>query len=314
MDYGHEATEKLIKDIEKELQDIYLKCFADIEKELNKTYALIEKVGIEDLNERVRLINKSKRLEKLIINLSNDILGANNAAVSIINNGMYEAYFVNNAFATYLIEKASGINTNYNLFDKNAIKALVTKEVTPFTKIAYNGIKDKNTVIRDLKRELYQSLILGEGMDKLAKRMFVYNKKLGKYSGILARNLYESLRIARTEMNRVQNAGRYDAFNRGKSLGLNIKKKWISTNDDRTRYNHAEINLEERELDEPFSNGLLYPGSVGGAAKEVINCRCTMISEFEGLEKSAKELELDNKLKEMSYNNWISIKESKNKG
>lgn len=30
-----------------------------------------------------------------------------------------------------------------------------------------------------------------------------------------------------------------------------------------------------RELDEKFSNGLMFPGNLSGSAAEVVNCRCT---------------------------------------
>jgi len=31
---------------------------------------------------------------------------------------------------------------------------------------------------------------------------------------------------------------------------------------------------ETRPFNEPYSNGLMYPGDPGGSAEEVINCRC----------------------------------------
>ena len=35
------------------------------------------------------------------------------------------------------------------------------------------------------------------------------------------------------------------------------------------------------------------------------NCRCTMITEFDGFEKSKEELNLDKELKEMEFEAWI---------
>ncbi len=43
-------------------------------------------------------------------------------------------------------------------------------------------------------------------------------------------------------------------------------------NSSRTGYNNGEI----KDLDEPFSNGLMYPGDPDGRAAEVVNCRCAL--------------------------------------
>lgn len=43
----------------------------------------------------------------------------------------------------------------------------------------------------------------------------------------------------------------------------------------RTRESHRRVDGEIRELDEKFSNGLMFPGDPNGSAAEVVNCRCT---------------------------------------
>ena len=54
-------------------------------------------------------------------------------------------------------------------------------------------------------------------------------------------------------------------------------KQWDSTLDARTRDSHAQIDGEIKELDEKFSNGLMFPGDPNGAAAEVVNCRCALL-------------------------------------
>jgi HK97 family phage portal protein len=81
-----------------------------------------------------------------------------------------------------------------------------------------------------------------------------------------------SVVIARTEVIGASNAGsRYAA----QQTGLPLEKEWISTRDKRTRESHDELDGEKRPMDEPYSNGLLFPGDPSGTAKEVIQCRCT---------------------------------------
>lgn len=57
-----------------------------------------------------------------------------------------------------------------------------------------------------------------------------------------------------------------------------MEKTWIAIEDNRTRVTHSHrgVDGEKVNLDQPFTNGLLYPGDPSGDAAEVINCRCTL--------------------------------------
>lgn len=86
-----------------------------------------------------------------------------------------------------------------------------------------------------------------------------------------------AMTIVRTEGGRVQSQARYDAGLKAKEEGCDIVKQWDSTLDDRTRPSHQLVDSEIRELEEPFSNGLLFPRDPNGSAVEVINCRCALL-------------------------------------
>ncbi len=47
--------------------------------------------------------------------------------------------------------------------------------------------------------------------------------------------------------------------------------------DKKTRPSHQRVDGEIREIDERFSNGLMFPGDPEGSAGEVINCRCVLL-------------------------------------
>lgn len=56
-------------------------------------------------------------------------------------------------------------------------------------------------------------------------------------------------------------------------------KRWLATEDERTREAHAEADGQIVPLAQPFDVGgehLLYPGDPNGSSDEVINCRCTV--------------------------------------
>ena len=86
-----------------------------------------------------------------------------------------------------------------------------------------------------------------------------------------------AVRIARTEGHRIQCTATMDAMETAKEHGADVVKQWDSTLDARTRDSHAQVDGEIRELNKPFSNGLMFPSDPSGRAEEVINCRCALL-------------------------------------
>ena len=86
-----------------------------------------------------------------------------------------------------------------------------------------------------------------------------------------------AIRIARTEGHRVQTTAAVDVMGAAKEKGADVVKQWDATLDMRTRNSHAQVDGEIRELDKPFSNGLMFPGDPDGPAAEIVNCRCAIL-------------------------------------
>lgn len=87
----------------------------------------------------------------------------------------------------------------------------------------------------------------------------------------------KAIRIARTEGHRIQCKATMDAMQSAKDIGADVVKQWDATLDARTRDSHAKVDGEIREIDKPFSNGLMYPSDSNGPPAEVINCRCALL-------------------------------------
>tara|TARA_R110000772_G_scaffold45492_10_gene104265 strand:- start:752 stop:1552 length:801 start_codon:yes stop_codon:yes gene_type:complete len=91
--------------------------------------------------------------------------------------------------------------------------------------------------------------------------------------------------IARTETHGAANFGADQA---ARSTGLDLRKEWISVEDDRTRrvgidaYGHASMNGQIRDMDQPFSMpatsgdpiSAMFPGDPSLPAGASIHCRC----------------------------------------
>lgn len=91
-----------------------------------------------------------------------------------------------------------------------------------------------------------------------------------------------AITVARTETIAAVNAGIFrsavlDAEERGDPAPF---KQWLATEDKRTRKTHHEADKQRTLMSEPFRVGdaqLMFPGDPRGPAKEVINCRCSLL-------------------------------------
>lgn len=87
-----------------------------------------------------------------------------------------------------------------------------------------------------------------------------------------------AMTIARTELGTAMNHGHdIGARQAAEEYGLELEKGWASAGDDRVRASHAELHGVFVSMDEPFANGLMYPGDPSGPAEEVVNCRCVLV-------------------------------------
>jgi hypothetical protein len=87
--------------------------------------------------------------------------------------------------------------------------------------------------------------------------------------------------IARTETHTAANFGAQQA---AELTGLNMKREWVSAQDDRTRdtseADHVDADGQTVGMKEPFTvsgEKLMFPGDPSGSAANVINCRCAVV-------------------------------------
>lgn len=294
MDKAHKMVDKEIAEMEKEFNKIYNQAKKELNMELKNGVDWNGVNAAKTRTKRLIAAKKSRRLSKMIHKMARVIQGRNRTALNIIDDRLINIFSVNYNWAGWQMERNSGYDTRFKMYSEEAVRELL-KETTPvFTKMAYLGAKDVNKIQSDLRRQLTLGIMQGNSIEKLAE----------KIDKVTDKNNHGSVRIARTESGRIQNSGRLKAFEYGERQGLNLKKEWISTIDKRTRDTHKRLQGETISLDDTFSNGLKYPGDPNGSARETIRCRCTMISEFVGIKKGANELKLDEKIKNMSYEEW----------
>ena len=127
--------------------------------------------------------------------------------------------------------------------------------------------EDVSLLKRKITAQVSRGIATGMSFQQMAQQ-------LAGYTNIGFNN---AVRIARTEGHRIQVQGTMDACYKARDKGADVVKQWDATLDDSTRESHVAVDGQIRELDKPFSNGLMFPGDPGGGAAEVVNCRCALL-------------------------------------
>lgn len=227
----------------KALQAAKLGGDSDLIKEANKKYKA-------ELN---HLINGDKRFKSMANGFAEKLAHIDKEAYALANNTLAGIYAVN--YNSLKLPRGY----SYKLVDARTVKNLALGQI--------DLLKDERWNRQRLNGEVLQGILRGESMDKIANRL----------SSMVNGNQSAAIRNARTAVTSAENRGRIDGMKAvDEECGLVYEKRWIATNDSRTRESHVDIDGETVPLDEPFSNGLMYPADPDGEPEEVFNCRCTM--------------------------------------
>lgn len=136
----------------------------------------------------------------------------------------------------------------------------LTKAGERITNVSLNSLD----IVRKVLNEGVQE---GLGVQEIARNMRRKWTELSRFRSEL---------IARTEVIGASNRG---SLLGAESTGLDLKKSWLSTRDNRTRDAHFAADGQVVGLHERFNVGgemLEYPGDPAGSGDSVINCRCTV--------------------------------------
>lgn len=235
---------------------------------------------------------------------------------SNVSRGKAIDVFAENAnYTAFEIEKDLGAKINFDLYDAHTVSRLIRDEPELLPRKVVNGRKLEAWNQKVIANSISQGIIQGESIDEISKR-------IARDTCISAGR--SSMLYARTAVTGAQNAGRVERLHEAKDMGVNVKKRWMATLDNRTRDSHAELDGETIDVDKKFSNGLMYPGDPNGAGREVYNCRCTLVyvyPEYEQhFERTAYYEEGDPEydprhrnyetVKDMTYEQWVEYKQN----
>lgn len=310
LDDGFKESEKLLNQLEKEVHDVYAQAIKEMTKKVDNYFA---KYKAEDEKQRAKYeqgeITKKEytewRQRKMLAGkqyvqmrdtLAKDLTNTDSIAMKMVGDKMIDVYALNMNYETYNIEHETRLDTSFSLYNHDSVERLIKTNpaILPIPKP--DKMLDYKWNKQHLQSALTQGILQGESITKIAKR----------FQNVSGMDERAAIRNARTAMTGAQNGGRLDAMERANENGVEVKKGWMATLDDRTRDSHVDLDGEEREIDEEFSNGLMFPGDPEGEPGEVYNCRCRMIHIYPKHPVDWSDLSLRNtdKLGNMTYEEW----------
>ena len=329
MSLSDEKTEKKLKALEKKISKAYQEAYNGLNKEAQKYFATYEErwkkeyqayldgkyTDLEFKNWEQAQLGRGKRWEKLRDDMAEHIHKANEVAAAYVNDDTPSIYSLNHNYQAYQIDsmaKADDVAVEtWDLVDEQTVKNMVTKagNYTEFKTLSSNPTRDYEWNTSKINSALLSGIMQGKSIDKIADSFYEVMKS----------NRTAAIRNARTAYTSAQNAGRIKSLQQAKKMGINVKKKWMATNDARTRFSHALLDGQIREVEKEFSNGLMQPGDSSGIPGEVYNCRCTLTYVYGDYDHDVSNERWDSmtkderKAEEKKYKEWVKEQQGKHK-
>lgn len=263
----------------KELENQYAKALKDVNERVKGFQAdidlLDQALSQEGLDDAARAMLQSQKRSKIyqqnyqkalrgqVSGILDKMHGDNYATIDKYLNGCYETGYIG---VMYDIA-GQGVPLVVPIDQAAAIKAVLTDSKVSNGLYAALGV-DLAKLKRSISQEISRGIASSLSYSDIARNI----------SSVSKAPLSRAKTIARTEGHRIQQTSARDAQYVAKKKGADVVKQWDSTLDGRTRDSHARVDGEIRELDEKFSNGLMFPGDPSGGAAEVVNCRCVALT------------------------------------
>ena len=282
MDYGHRYADKKISAVDRELK----KTYRTAQKELKDKLSDFEKRFAKKNKEKKRQLDKGEitkddykdwltgqvfirsRWQEQQRMINAVLLDHNRQAMNIINKSTFDVFAENYNFNAFLAEKKM-VGT-FNLYNAEAVARLILED--PQILPEWNIDKEKDYIWNQQKvnNAIKQGIIQGKSVDEITKDI------AEKLSG---HNESRMRLFARTAITGAENAGRQQQMKDAADMGIEVKKQWLATRDERTRDAHRGLDGQTVPYDEPFHSSLgdiMYPGDPTAAPANVYNCRCAM--------------------------------------
>lgn len=325
MDEAHEAVDAEIKEMAKKINAEYREAAKRVTEQLKRglrEYERDRRAKSAEYAERIsRLTDQTAKdalakefqawrdaalaeataREDLLAKISYEILDADKLAREIVAGRTGEVFSANVAWGTWQVERGLGSTcTAWTLYDQDTVARLLSENPDLYPVPDLDVQKAWRWNAQHLQSTITQAAVSGSSVDDIAKDL----------RRVMAMNVRDSIRVARTAMTGAENAGRVNAYQRAQSMGIELEQTWLATLDGRTRLSHRFMDGENVPVNGTFSNGCRFPGDPSGPASEVMNCRCTLVANLKSVEQNVNTLDgrWSRLPKGMTYEDWRDMK------
>lgn len=318
-DEGIRARESVEKQLELRLKRTYTEAQNDILKKLDEftsKYKEKDKKMRERLEKGEITEEKYKRWlsgqvfmgaqwEEKVKDITDMLTDVRKDDLKMIHDRQIDVFATNANYQAYKMEHDIGKNFGFDLYDKDAVKNLISKKPALLPEKIVDPKKHNHWNQGIIANAVTQGIIQGESIPKIAARIA---------NTTANHDLNASTMYARTAMTCAQNSGRMQMLRDSKAMGINVKKKWMSTHDSRTRDSHIRLDGQVQEVEKPFKSAfgnIEYPGDPKAHPGDVYNCRCTLVYVYPEYDDVVEKYETDKSLKTINFQEWKEKKKKK---
>lgn len=266
---------------QKELQGIFLDSEEAVLKQLEKIY----RKSLKDINEKIERLMARQDADMQHVIYQVEYQKALKKQISGILDAMHAEEFTTIAEYLQTCYVDAFVGVLYDLqgqkiplcfpMDQEAVVRAVQLD-SQISHGLYSGIgEDVAELKKHIAAEVSRGISTGASYAQIAQQ--IKSHMTGVYTNKTGGALYRATLIARTEGRRVQSQSAMNACIDAKQRGADMLKQWDATLDGKTRHSHQQVDGEVREIEEAFSNGLMFPCDPHGGAAEVCNCRCALL-------------------------------------
>ena len=279
-DKAHRLTDEKLEEMEKRLSAIYSRAEKTVQKKMadyaksidEKSTELLQAYKDAETEDDKRKAKKAyirfyrqvvrrKEFTSLSANIADDLYKANVEASAYINSQTPSIYALNYNYINAEMAKDIDGFTPQEITDTEAEK------YSGYTQQTIDRKKDTEWNKDNLKKSVLAGSLLLLGASAIMRH---------SANNAVEKN-HNSASMHNSGMGTdAENKARLDGMFRASDIGVEVRKQWRATLDNRTRHSHAMLDGKDVALDELFDNGLKYPRDPNGTPEEVCNCRCRL--------------------------------------
>lgn len=324
-DYVEKYSSKASDELEKRIKRVYKQAAKEVRKKLDdfisghkaRNTKMLQMVADGQLSEqdyqkwmRGQVFQGDQWKQKLK-DVTEVYVHADEKAREIVGGTSKNVFMEAANYTAYDLEKGLRGAVAFNVYDAKTVERLLRKDPKMLPEWKIDQPKDYTWNEKRVRNAVTQGIIQGESIEEVGERLT---------SELATSNAKKMDMFARTAVNGAQNAGRMDRLHEAEEMGIDVKKKWLATLDNRTRDTHQALDGQEQPIDEPFVvDGMKidYPGDPLAPPELVYNCRCTLTyvyPKYQHLQHNHERRDQlnDKNIENMTYYEWAGLA-SKNK-